>query len=212
LSQDSRRGSLNEAKETFGDLIFRASLAVVSVLLALIRFYYGWQAAGSGAKILYRRAGKVRTILVWMLGILAASASVLWVIAPGWMAWAAIPLPMVLRWSGITVGAITVLLFFWVHRTLGENWAMPGEIKERQTLMTTGAYRWVRHPMYTTLFVWALAYFLMSANVFIGLAWLGLGIVAAAMVGDEEAALLETFGEIYQTYLQEVGRFWPRWG
>ncbi len=195
-----------------GDLIFRASLAVISASLALIRFYYGWQAAGSGAKILYRRAGKVRTILVWVLGVLAAAASVLWVIAPGWLAWAALPLPMVLRWSGIAVGAITVLLFFWVHRTLGKNWAMPGEIKERHTLITTGPYRWVRHPMYTTLFVWALAYFLMSANALIGLAWFGLSLVATAMAGDEEAALLETFGEAYQTYLQEVGRFWPRWG
>jgi protein-S-isoprenylcysteine O-methyltransferase Ste14 len=146
-----------------------------------------------------------------MLGVLAATASVLWVIAPGWLAWAALPLPTALRWSGIVVGVITILLFFWVHRTLGKNWAMPGEIKERHTLITTGPYRWVRHPMYTTLFVWALAYFLMSANALIGLAWLGLGLVAAAMAGDEEAALLETFGETYQTYLQEVGRFWPRW-
>lgn len=55
--------------------------------------------------------------------------------------------------------------------------------------------------MYTTLFVWALAYFLLSANILIGLTWLGLGIVAAAMISDEEAALLETFGEAYQTYL-----------
>ncbi|GAB4577401.1 MAG: hypothetical protein Fur0022_01320 [Anaerolineales bacterium] len=195
---------------TSDDLIFRASLAVVSVSLALIRFYYGWLAIQVGANIVSRRAGKVRTVLVWALGVLAAAASTLWVMAPGWLAWVALPLPAALRWSGIVVGVLTVLLFFWVHRALGQNWAMPGEIKERHTLITNGPYRWVRHPMYTTLFVWALAYFLMSANILIGLAWLGLGIVAAAMVSDEEGALLETFGEAYRAYMQQVGRFWPR--
>lgn len=197
---------------TSDDLIFRVSLAGVSVSLALIRFYYGWLATQEGAKIVSRRAGKVRSVLVWVLGVLAAAASVLWVIAPGRLAWAALPLPTALRWSGIALGILTILLFLWVHRALGENWAMPGEIKERHTLITHGPYRWVRHPMYTTLFVWALAYFLMSANVLIGLAWLGLGIVAAAMVSDEEAALLETFGKSYRAYMQQVGRFWPRWG
>jgi len=59
---------------------------------------------------------------------------------------------------------------------------------------------------------WALAYGSMSANGLIGLAWLGLGLVAAAMVGDEEAALIETFGEAYRDYMQPVGRFWPRLG
>lgn len=194
------------------EIIFRASLAAVSALLALIRLYYGARAAQAGGRVLFKRAGRVRLALVWAFGGLAAAASAAWVLFPEGLAWAALPLPIGLRWVGVGLGLTTVLLFFWIHRALGDNWAMPGEIKERQTLVTGGPYRWVRHPMYTTLFVWALAYFLMSANGLIGLAWLGLGLTAAAMVGDEEAALIESFGEAYRDYRRRAGRFWPRLG
>jgi protein-S-isoprenylcysteine O-methyltransferase Ste14 len=51
----------------------------------------------------------------------------------------------------------------------------------------------------------------LSANWFIGLAWLGLGAAAAATIDDEEAALIEKFGEAYQAYMRETGRLLPRW-
>lgn len=200
-----------EARQIVNDeLLFRGWLAGVSLALALIRIYYGRWALHAGGKVLFRRAGRVRLILVWTLGLLAALASALWVVAPVWLAWASLSLPMGLRWLGVGTGVVTVLLFWWVHRTLGQNWAMPGEIKEKQTLVTGGPFGWVRHPMYATLFVWALAYFLLSANGLIGLAWLGLALVAAAMVDDEEAALLEKFGDAYRAYQQHTGRFLPR--
>lgn len=192
------------------EIIFRASLAAVSAALALIRFYYGGRAAQAGGRVLFRRAGRVRTALVWAFGGLAAAASATWVLFPNGLAWAALPLPIGLRWAGVGLGLVTIMLFFWIHRTLGDNWAMPGEIKERHTLVTNGPYRWVRHPMYTTVFVWALAYGLMSANGLIGLLWLGLGLAAAAMVDDEEAALIESFGDAYRDYRRRVGRFGPR--
>jgi protein-S-isoprenylcysteine O-methyltransferase Ste14 len=66
--------------------------------------------------------------------------------------------------------------------------------------------------MYSTLFVWALAYFLLSANWAIGLAWLALGVVAAALAPREEATLIAKFGETYRAYMQQTGRFLPkRW-
>lgn len=189
------------------DLIFRGGLAVVSILLALIRFYYARLSIQSNAPTVFRRAGRIRTGLVWTFGGSAAVASAVWVVMPGWLEWAALPLPAVLRWVGIGLGVVTVVLFYWVHRALGNNWAMPGDIKERQTLVTDGPYRWARHPMYATLFVWALAYWLMSANSLVGGAWLGLGLVAATMVADEEAALIETFGEAYRDYVRRVPPF-----
>ena len=86
-----------------------------------------------------------------------------------------------------------------------------GSHKKDQTLVTTGPYRWVRHPMYTSIFVWALAYFLMSANWFIGATWLGLGLLAVRVAEAEEVALTEKFGEAYRVYIRRTGRFLPRW-
>jgi len=59
------------------------------------------------------------------------------------------------------------------------------------------------------MFVWTLAFFLLSANWFVGITWLVLSIVAASRAGKEEAALIEKFGAEYRTYMQRTGRFLP---
>ncbi len=65
--------------------------------------------------------------------------------------------------------------------------------------------------MYTTLFLICLAYFLISANWFIGIGWLvWITGTVASMVGDEELTLVEKFGDEYRAYMQRTGRFLPR--
>lgn len=87
---------------------------------------------------------------------------------------------------------------------------MPGIIQERQTLVTAGPYQWVRHPMYTTFAVIGLAYFLVSANWFIGLVnFVVYGTIVLSVIGLEETTLLEKFGEPYREYMQHTGRFLP---
>ncbi|GIK37182.1 MAG: isoprenylcysteine carboxyl methyltransferase [Chloroflexota bacterium] len=190
--------------------IFRGSLGVVSMLLACVRLYYGWLAGQVHQKIIISRDGKFSTPLLLFFGLLGAATSALYIVAPSWLKGAAFSMPTWLRWTGVGLGVVTVLLFWWVHHALGQNWSMPVVIRENQTLVTTGPYRWVRHPMYTTIFVWALAYFLISANWLIGAAWLGLGLVAMAVAGGEEEAMIEKFGEAYRAYAQLTGRFLPR--
>ena len=192
------------------DTLFRGSLALASGLLSAVRLYYGWRARRVGGRVIARRVGRGWTALLWLNGGAAALASILYVVAPRRIRWAALPLPGWARWLGVGLGGITVLLFAWVHRTLGANWSMPAEIKERQTLITSGPYRWVRHPMYMTIFVWAVAFLLMSANWLVGGAWLGLGLVASALVHVEEATLLDTFGATYRAYMRRTGRRLPR--
>lgn len=192
------------------EAIFRGGLALVLGLLGAIRVYYGWRARRSGGKVVSRRAGWGRTALLWLFGGAATFMSALYVVAPEPMRWAALGLPAWARWAGVGLGGVTVLLFGWVHHTLGANWSMPAEIKERQTLVTDGPYRWVRHPMYTTIFAWAAAFLLMSANWAIGGAWFGLSVVAAALVPAEEATLIARFGATYRAYMRRTGRFLPR--
>ncbi len=86
---------------------------------------------------------------------------------------------------------------------------MPGMIRDRQMLVTDGPYRWVRHPMYTTLLIIYLAYFLMSANWSIGVVGLVYGILIFSIVNMEETTLIEKFGESYRQYMHHSGRFLP---
>jgi protein-S-isoprenylcysteine O-methyltransferase Ste14 len=192
------------------DAVFRGCLGLISGLLSAIRLYYGWRAHQFGGRVVMRRATRGRSALLWLLGALAAFASALYIVAPSQIRWASIPLPGWARWLGIGLGGATVLLFGWVHRTLGVNWSMPAEIKARQTLVTSGPYRWIRHPMYTTIFIWAAAFLLLSANWLVGAPWFGLALAASALVPLEEAALLETFGDAYRAYMRRTGRYLPR--
>lgn len=192
------------------EFIFRGSVAIISTLLAAIRLAYGWQAGALSNMISTRQADKFNAPLLYFFGLLGAVTSGLYVVAPDGLNWAALSLPNWLRWSGVGLGGLTVGLFFWVHQALGRNWSMPWVIQADQTLVTTGPYRWVRHPMYSTLFVWALAYLLMSANWLIGAGWFGLGLVAVKAAAAEEMALIEKFAAAYRAYRQGTGRFLPR--
>jgi len=194
------------------EVMFRGDLAAVFILLTLIRVYYARKAGEADEKSSADGEGKSGAVLLRVSNSLAAVATLVYLVAPRWMRWSALPLPAWLRWIGMAVGLVTIALFLWVHRALGENWSTSVETKEQHALVTSGPYRWVRHPMYTTMFVWTLAFFLLSANWFVGITWLALSILAASRAGREEAALIETFGAEYQAYVQRTGRFLPGLG
>ncbi len=136
-------------------------------------------------------------------------AVLVYIIIPDWMKWAALAMPVWLRWAGVGLSIAGVPLFLWAHYALGKNWSLSVMIKEQHTLVTSGPYHWVRHPIYTTAFMFVLASFFMSANWFIGIAGLGISVVVAAKASKEEELLIEKFHDEYRAYIQRTGRFLP---
>src|SRR4051794_27085576 len=65
---------------------------------------------------------------------------------------------------GTLVMAAAVWLFWRSHRDLGANWSPSLEIGAQQTLTTQGVYRTVRHPMYASGWLLALAQCLLLHN------------------------------------------------
>jgi protein-S-isoprenylcysteine O-methyltransferase Ste14 len=127
------------------------------------------------------------------------------------MAWSCLPLPLGLRWCGALLGVAATLLLLWVHRSLGQNFSPQLRIRQEHALCTGGLYRWIRHPMYTVLFVLSVAWIIGLANWFVGVFWLTMqAIVIGQRVGKEEAELLEHFGDEYRAYMRRTGRFLPR--
>jgi len=191
------------------EVMFRGGLAAVFILLTFIRLYYARKAGKTAEKITAEGEDKFGATLLRLFNSLAAITTLIYLIAPQLMRWSALPMLMGLRWIGVIAGLVTITLFLWVHRALGENWSTSMQTKEQHTLVTSGPYRWVRHPMYTTMFVWTLAFFLLSANWFVGITWLALSILATSRAGEEEAALIEEFGAEYQAYMRRTARFLP---
>ena len=192
------------------ELIFRIALAVIGSVYAAIRIYYTRLAIQADTN-LFRPRSDLRQLVFGTLGFLNIVPTVIYVVAPEQLVWAALPLPVGWRWFGVGLGLLGIFLLLWVHHTLGKNFSVPGVMKEHQLLVTVGPYQWVRHPMYTALFLITVVYTLISANWFIGVTRIGwiVGTVAS-MVRDEEAVLIEKFGDEYRAYMRRTGRFLPR--
>ena len=96
----------------------------------------------------------------------------------------------------------------WARWHLGRNWSGWVTVKDQHTLICSGPYRVVRHPIYTGL-LFALA----GTALAIG-EWRGVLAVALAVLGFvlklriEEARMRETFPE-YDRYTQQVAALIP---
>jgi protein-S-isoprenylcysteine O-methyltransferase Ste14 len=196
------------------ELIFRISLGVLILALAVVRFRsIGWAVVGfpqAKSKPSPGQTGRIWYRLLLFVGWLWVIAPLIYVLAPRWLEWAALAMPMLTRWIGVGLGVSSIVFLAWVHQTLGKNWNVPGVVEERQVLVTDGPYRRMRHPMYTEFAVIALAYWLISTNWLIALIGLIYWMIVVTRVDREEAALTEKFGDAYREYMQRTGRYLPR--
>ena len=198
------------------ELVFRISMAILVVVLAMVRFrFIGWAVTGlpkAVHKISSEQVDKTWYGALWLTGWLWVLAPIMYALTPGWLVWSAMEMPIFLRWVGVGLGLISILFLAWAHETLGKNWNVPGTVEEHQNLVTNGPYRWFRHPMYISFALIALAYWLISTNWFIALIGLIYWIIVASKVSTEEAVLIEKFGDAYREYMKHTGRFLPRVG
>ena len=126
------------------------------------------------------------------------------------MAHFALALPVALRWLGVVGAVASLLLLVWVHRSLGPNWSRLLQVRQDQTLVTHGAYQWVRHPMYAVLSGFYVCAALVAANSLIGLVSVGIVAQFYTRIEPEERMMLAHFGDAYRDYMQRTGRLWPR--
>jgi protein-S-isoprenylcysteine O-methyltransferase Ste14 len=111
---------------------------------------------------------------------------------------------------GIVTLCGALLLFYRSHADLGKNWSISLQIRDEHRLVTSGIYRFIRHPMYTSFFLLAIAQVLLLPNWFAGLAGLvGVTILYAFRVRQEERMMLERFGTDYQAYMARTARVIP---
>jgi len=85
-----------------------------------------------------------------------------------------------------------------------------GEFEDTTSLITSGVYEYIRHPLYTSLLLFSLGVFLKDPSL------LGIGLVITTIIGvyltarTEEGYNLERFGGAYQDYMDQTKRFIPK--
>ena len=116
----------------------------------------------------------------------------------------------VASYLGIAVDIAALWLFYRTHRDLGHNWSVSLDLRERHTLVTSGVYATVRHPMYSGFWLMAVAQALLLPNWIAGPAGLvGFGILFFGRVRREEEMMIAAFGDEYRSYMQRTARVVP---
>ena len=105
----------------------------------------------------------------------------------------------VIRSMGLIIFLAGLGLAAWARLYLGKNWGMPMSQKEKPELVTSGPYRYIRHPIYTGI-IFALA----GTALAVSLVWL-LAVVFAAFnfiysALQEEKYMTKQFPKQYDRY------------
>ena len=113
-------------------------------------------------------------------------------------------------WCGLVLLWAAIALRQWSFRTLGRYFTFTVQTSSDQTIVTTGPYRFVRHPAYSALLLAAVAGGLYVGN------WLSLVALVAAVTAGlvyritvEERALGRDVGAAYRDYAATHKRLVP---
>lgn len=130
-----------------------------------------------------------------------------------WLDFANYALPDWAGWAGVGLAAAALWVFWRAHADLGRNWSPSLQIFERHALITSGIYQFIRHPMYASQWLLALAQILLLQNWIAGLCGLVCFLPLYLLrVPREEQMMLAQFGEEYQKYMHRTGRILPKLG
>ena len=111
---------------------------------------------------------------------------------------------------GVVLMLVSLALLWRSHADLGRNYCGRLEIIEDAELVTRGVYRFARHPMYLSVFVFALGQALLVPNWIGGPSMLVSSLlIHAVRVPREEAMMADYYGDAWRAYRARSNRYWP---
>jgi protein-S-isoprenylcysteine O-methyltransferase Ste14 len=192
------------------DNIFRILAVIIFVSGAAISGYYRRKADREGGKVSLKDEGLVIAINLRLFGLSLWAGVFAWLINPAWMNWSRFDLPEWVRWLGLLLGILANFLAYWIFSNLDNNVSPTVVARENAQLVTSGPYRWVRHPLYTMGTIAYLGFALISEDWFVALMSVLVFVMLSIRTPKEEARLIEKFGDEYRQYMQRTGRFLPK--
>ena len=192
------------------DQTFRIILTLGLVAVLPFGIYHRLRSQATRETLDRRQEGLFILLTLRPIGLAAWGGLLTFVVNPEWMAWSSAPLPVSLRWVGLSVGLPAGFLLVWTFRTLGTNITDTVVTRRHHTLVTNGPYRFVRHPFYVAAALAYLANALATANWFLALTG-GLAMTLLVVrTTTEEEHLVRRFRDDYLRYMKQTGRFLPR--
>ncbi|MEN6409780.1 MAG: isoprenylcysteine carboxylmethyltransferase family protein [Anaerolineaceae bacterium] len=195
--------------------VYRVAFAGLLFALLVMRVYFMIRVRRSGGRITpddqaVAREGRISVILRAVLFIALLAFLTMYFLGAAWIDVFRFSLPGWLRWVGFALGVLAVAFWTWTQIHLDTQWSAQLQLKEKHHMVTTGPYTYIRHPLYLAMMIWGAAAALLTAN------WIFTAVTVLSIAGvvwrtpKEEQMMIETFGDVYRTYMQRTGRFFPK--
>ncbi len=187
----------------FGTIIFMTSMFISG---------YSRRKANkvTGEKVSWKDEGIVMILLLRIGGLLFWFSLIGYLIHPPILAWSKVGLPEWSRWIGVGTGFICAILIYWLFSSIGSNISPTVGTRKEHKLITHGIYRWVRHPLYSVGTLLFLSFAAIADSWFIAVMAVLAFILLALRLPNEEAHLIEKFGDEYREYMKTTGAFLPK--
>ncbi len=109
---------------------------------------------------------------------------------------------------GLALCVVGLAFAVWARLHLGRNWGTPMSLKEGHELVTTGPYRFVRHPIYTGILL-----AILGSSLVAGTVWLLFFVIICAFfvysARTEEKLMMEQFPDMYPAYRKRTSALIP---
>lgn len=109
---------------------------------------------------------------------------------------------------GIILCAAGIAFAIWARVHLGKNWSGTPSMKEGHELITSGPYRFVRHPIYT-----GMLFAILGSALVAGVVWLAVFVVVTAnflyRIPVEERYMMQLFPDQYPEYKKRTKALVP---
>jgi len=196
-------------------LFSQVACAAFLLLLGVARFHYFVSAST-------QPADRTSPPVNWARHVPAYFASTVWAIYVAWLVMAPVHVVKwdtwspnhwisdMFGWIAVPILSAGLWLFWYSHKTIGRYWSIQIQLKHSHRLITYGPYRYVRHPLYTAVFLGYLGTVL-ALQSWTLVAWFPVFVASYVLFAREEETIMERgFGEAYEIYRRQTGMFLPK--
>ncbi len=152
--------------------------------------------------------------LLWIRGILGFPGYVFlieWLLPKTYFSWAYLDFPLLINWIGLILLGFSMGFFWWAFRSIKTEYHGTRGFHKNHSLITTGVYSYLRHPINVAFIPFMVSAFLITSNWALGILLIAVSVIVCLVRSPyEEKQLLERFGEDYQNYIKKTGKYFPK--
>jgi len=192
-------------------MIFRAFFILAFIAMMAIRIYYQSKILRSQGKVELKE-GRFSLVAGSLAALTAVVFGAEYIFFPGFFSFVyVLHYPDWLRWLGGLALAGGIVLLGAAHHHLGKSFHSLIVSKEKHTLVETGPYRWIRHPIYLAYLVNYVGGGVLAGNwVLTCIPATLYALLVFLRMGQEEQVMVKLFGQRYIEYKERTGRLLPK--